>query len=119
MRMSMVIAAATVAALAVPAAAQTIGAARASGIVGEQEDGYLGFAKAPPADVRAAVDAINIKRRQAYTELAAQRGVTVQEVAAAKGCDQIANHVDQGEAYRVGGAWQVRSGAVTLPKVCG
>ena len=117
MRQSLVVAA-LIAVLAGPALAQ-IGPARAAGIVGEQDDGYLGFAKTPPADVRAAVDAINIKRRQAYTELAAQRGVTVQEVAAAKGCDQIANHVDQGEAYRVGGAWQVRSGAVTLPKVCG
>jgi uncharacterized protein YdbL (DUF1318 family) len=99
-----------------------IASARSSGIVGEQADGYLGFAKAPPGDVKAAVDAVNIKRRQIYTDIAAKQNATVQEVAAARGCDQLAKRVGPGQAYRGGdGAWKIRNGAepVALPAVCG
>lgn len=97
-----------------------VASARASGIVGEQADGYLGFAKAPSADVKAAVDAINIKRRQIYTEIAAKQNATVAEVAAARGCDQLAKRVSPGEAYKSGASWAVRgSGPIALPAVCG
>jgi uncharacterized protein YdbL (DUF1318 family) len=101
-----------------------VAAARAEGIVGEQGDGYLGFAKTPPADVKAAVDATNIKRRAIYTEIAAKPGsvATVQEVAAARGCEQLANRVAPGQPYRLtaNGAWQVRgSGPIALPSICG
>jgi uncharacterized protein YdbL (DUF1318 family) len=101
-----------------------VAAARAAGIVGEQADGYLGFAKAPSPDVKAAVDATNIKRRAIYTEIAAKPGsvATVQEVAAARGCEQLANRVGPGQPYRLSasGAWQTRgSGPISLPSVCG
>lgn len=94
--------------------------ARASGIVGEQLDGYLGFAKAPSSDVKAAVDAINIKRRAIYTDIAAKQNATVQEVATARGCEQLATRVKQGEAYGINGKWAVKgAGPITLPAVCG
>lgn len=100
-----------------------VASARASGIVGEQGDGYLGFAKAPSAEVKAAVDATNIKRRAIYTQIAAKPGsvATVQEVAAARGCEQLASRVGPGEAYRLtaSGPWQTRSGPIQLPPVCG
>lgn len=97
-----------------------VASAKASGVVGEQADGYLGFAKAPSADVKAAVDAVNIKRRQIYTELAAGQNATVQEVAAARGCEQLAKRVAPGQAYKVGGTWSVRGSApIGLPAVCG
>jgi uncharacterized protein YdbL (DUF1318 family) len=95
--------------------------ARAQGIVGEQADGYLGFAKSPSADVKSRVDAINIKRRAFYTDLAAKRGVTVQEVAAATGCELFSSRVAAGEAYRTeGGQWATRSGGapVQMPSYC-
>lgn len=93
--------------------------ARASGIVGEQADGYLGFAKTPPADLKSRVDAINIKRRAIYTDLAAQRGVTVQEVAAATACQLFQTRVAPGEAYRSeAGIWATRNGAVQKPSYC-
>ncbi|MDB5662120.1 MAG: hypothetical protein JWM38_2674 [Sphingomonas bacterium] len=101
-----------------------VASARAAGIVGEQADGYLGFAKTPPADVKAAVDATNIKRRAIYTEIAGKPGsvATVQEVAAARGCEQLARRVAPGQPYRLtpSGAWQVRGdGPIALPAVCG
>lgn len=95
--------------------------ARSAGQVGEQADGYLGFVSSPSAALKAAVDAINIKRRAIYTDIAAKQGATVQEVAAARGCDQLAKRVGPGEAYKAAGGWATRQGSapVPLPAVCG
>jgi uncharacterized protein len=102
------------------AEAGIVASARSSGLVGEQSDGYLGFVKPPSGELKAAVDAINIKRRAIYTDIAAKQNATVQEVAIARGCDQLAKRVAPGEWYNVGGSWQQRgSGPVALPAVCG
>lgn len=105
-----------------PARAQSgpVAAAIAAGTVGEQADGYLGIAGSVGADVRSEVESINIKRRAAYTQLATQRGVTVQDVAAATGCQTLSSRVKQGQAYRIGaGGWQTKgAGAIALPGYC-
>jgi uncharacterized protein YdbL (DUF1318 family) len=105
-----------------PARAQTgvVAAAMAAGTVGEQADGYLGIAGSVGADVRAEVESINIKRRAAYTDLAGKRGVTVQDVAAATGCQTLSSRVKAGQMYRIGaGAWQAKgAGAIALPAYC-
>lgn len=105
-----------------PAFAQSpaVSAAIAEGTVGEQSDGYLGIRGSVADDVRAGVDAINIKRRAVYTDLAAKRGVTVSDVAAATGCQTLSSRVKQGQAYRIGtGAWQVKDGGpIALPDYC-
>ncbi|MPT47211.1 MAG: DUF1318 domain-containing protein [Sphingobium sp.] len=97
-----------------------VAAAMSDGSVGEQSDGYLGIAGSAGADVRAEVEAINIKRRAAYTDLAAKRGVTVADVAAATGCQTLASRVKAGQAYRIGtGAWQKKTAApIALPSYC-
>ncbi|AUW57892.1 DUF1318 domain-containing protein [Sphingobium sp. SCG-1] len=109
-------------ALTAPARAQSgaVAGAIASGAVGEQSDGYLGIAGSVSADIRSEVDSINIKRRAAYTDLAGKRGVTVADVAAATGCQTLANRVKSGQAYRIGtGAWQTKgAGAIALPSYC-
>jgi uncharacterized protein YdbL (DUF1318 family) len=105
-----------------PASAQSAGvaAAIAAGQVGEQADGYLGIAGSVGADVRAEVEAINIKRRAAYTDMATKRGVTVQDAAAAIGCQTLGNRVKPGQVYRIGaGAWQTKgAGPIALPSYC-
>ncbi|OJY66986.1 MAG: hypothetical protein BGP16_17365 [Sphingobium sp. 66-54] len=105
-----------------PAFAQdaVISAAKAAGTVGEQADGYLGIKGSVGSDVRAAVDALNIKRRAAYTDLAAKRGVTVQDMAAVTGCQTLAGRVSQGQIYRIGaGDWQTKgAGPIALPDYC-
>ena len=70
--------------------------------------------------MRAEVEAINIKRRAAYTDLAQKRGVTVADMAAATGCQTLANRVKPGQVYRIGsGAWQTKGGApIALPSYC-
>lgn len=97
-----------------------VSAAMADGSVGEQADGYLGFRTTPSSALRAEVDAINIKRREAYTKLAAQRGVTVKDVAATVGCETLQSRVAQGRAYLLpDGVWRVKSAApIALPGYC-
>ena len=101
--------------LAAPAVAQ-LSAAVAAGQVGEQADGFLGVRGSASASVRVEVEAINIKRRAAYTDLAGQRGVTVKDVAAAVGCTTLKSRVKPGEAYQLrDGVWRVREGSTPIP----
>ncbi len=66
------------------AANPVVESAIAAGTVGEQADGYLGVVsnKSVDAQTKRTIDEVNIKRRAAYTQLAAQKGVTVDQVAA-------------------------------------
>jgi uncharacterized protein len=97
-----------------------ISAALASGDVGEQADGYLGVRGSISPAVRDEMDAINIKRRAAYTKLAQDRGVTIKEVAAAIGCETLAGRVATGRAYQLpDGVWRVKGTAsIALPAYC-
>lgn len=112
---------------AAPASAQhsdtVVAQARASGHVGEQADGFLGF---PPnaqisADLRSRVDQINIRRRALYAARAAERDVTVNEMAAAVACEIFAGRIALGERYRnEAGQWRQRTAAqpVEMPSFC-
>ena len=63
---------------------------------------------------------INIKRRAFYTELARQRGATIQEVAVATACDLLRRKVGQGDYYKLpDGEWRKRAGDIALPAYCG
>ncbi len=98
-----------------------VSSALAAAEVGEQADGYMGVRGAVSPAVKAAVEAINIKRRAAYTDLAAQRGVTVKDAAAATGCQTLKSRVPPGRAYQLrDGVWRVREGAapIALPDYC-
>ena len=105
-----------------PAAAQdSVVAARASGIVGERFDGYLGAAGVLPPSLRAQVGAVNIKRRSLYTGLAGRRGVTAQDVGVAAAC-ALLGRVTVGEVYLLSeGQWRRRgpSDAPPHPDYCG
>jgi hypothetical protein len=94
---------------------------RASGQVGEQADGYLGVVGSAPAAVRAQVDAVNIKRRAYYTDLAAKRGAKIEEVAATTACELFRTKVAPGQYYRLpDGVWRQRDSApIPLPAYCG
>ena len=109
----------------VPAAASfaqsgEVAAAIASGEVGEQADGYLGFVRAPAPGLKAEVDAINIKRREAYTQVAQTKNVPIEAFAASIGCTTLAG-LKSGRAYSVArGVWATKgAGPVSLPAQCG
>ncbi|HEU0044088.1 YdbL family protein [Sphingomonas sp.] len=83
-------------------------AARASGQVGEQPDGYLGVVGAGSAELRAVVANINIQRKAAYTSRAQANGATVEQLAFTSGCNLIAK-TTPGEKYRTpAGEWMTR-----------
>lgn len=93
-----------------------LAAAIDAGQVGEQADGFLGVRGSVPDKIRAEMEAINIKRRAAYTDLAGQRAVTVKDVAAAVGCTTLKTRVGPGEAYQLrDGVWRVRQGSTPIP----
>jgi uncharacterized protein YdbL (DUF1318 family) len=90
---------------------------RASGKVGEQADGYLGVVGSADASLRAQVDAVNIKRRAYYTDLAGKRGAKIEEVAAATACEIFASRVGPGQYYRLSdGVWRQREGNAPVPR---
>lgn len=98
-----------------------VSAALSNGAVGEQADGYLGFRNTPSSALRDEVDAINIKRREAYTNLATQRGVTVKDVAATVGCETLQKRVATGRSYLLpDGVWRTKGAdPIALPPYCG
>ena len=92
-------------------------ALRASGKAGEQADGYLGVVGSADASLRARVDAVNIKRRAYYTELAGKRGAKIEEVAATAACEIFASRVGPGQYYRMpDGVWRQREGGAPVPR---
>ena len=103
--------------VATAAAAQTpvLNAARAAGAVGERYDGYMGFAATPSPVVRSQVSSINIRRRSLYSNLAASRGVSPQEVGVTAGCQLLAR-VGIGHAYMLAdGVWRRRAAGQPAP----
>ena len=109
-------------ALAAPVAAQTpaVDAARATGVVGERYDGYMGLAAASSAQLKSQVAAINIRRRSLYSNLAAGRGASPQEVGITAGCQLLAR-VGVGQVYMLAdGVWRHRTAgqAAPVPDYC-
>lgn len=102
-------------AIAVPALAQqrdpAYAAARASGKVGEQADGYLGVVGSADPATQRLVDDINIKRRAVYADKAQKNNATLEAYALSAGCTAVLRTVP-GEKYRApDGTWQTRTNA--------
>jgi uncharacterized protein YdbL (DUF1318 family) len=109
--------------MSVPALAQeaaTIVQARLSGLIGERYDGYLGFVTTPSAELRRQVNAINIRRRSLYYDLAARKGVTPEEVGITAACSLL-RRLGAGEYYQLGqGGWRrYTPGQSAVPSYCG
>ena len=95
-------------------------AARRAGLIGERYDGYVGLVNpAASAEVRRQVAALNIRRRSLYTNLAARKGVTREEVGITAACSLL-RRLSIGEYYLLGqGGWQrVIAGRSPLPSYC-
>ncbi len=107
--------------IAVAQSPSLLSQALASGEVGEQVNGLLGFRGTPSSELRDQVDALNIKRRAAYQALAEEKGKSFDVVAATAGCETLATRVMPGRAYKLpDGIWRIRTAApITLPAYCG
>ena len=101
-----------------PALAQSspaIRAAKAAGQVGERYDGFLGASSTLSAAVRREVEAVNIRRRAHYSNLAAARGVSPQDVGITAGCVTLRS-VQVGEAYLLAdNVWRRRASGQGAP----
>jgi len=114
MRTHLSITAAVLAALALaPAAAialdakSAVDAAKASGVVGEQADGFLGFVK-PSSDtaLKAAVQEINEGRAALYRQAAAKNGVSPEAAGASAFTTIVQARLQPGEYYKpANGGW--------------
>ncbi len=68
-------------ALIQPAQAITLDEAKDQGLIGEQQDGYLGLVVSDAdAEVRALMQDVNAQRRQRYQQIAQQNGITLEQV---------------------------------------
>jgi uncharacterized protein YdbL (DUF1318 family) len=106
-----------------PALAQNsamIAQARGAGLIGERYDGYIGVVRAPSAELRRQVAAINIRRRSLYSDLATRKGVTPEEVGITAACTLL-RRIGVGEYYLLGqGGWQrYTPGRSPVPSYCG
>jgi uncharacterized protein len=109
--------------MAAPAVSQSpiIAQAIQAGQVGERYDGYMGYVGTPSPELRRAVSAINIRRRNLYTGLAARKSVTPELAGMATACELL-RQLPVGEAYMLSdGVWRRRAAgqAIPLPNYCG
>ncbi|HEY0629164.1 MAG TPA: YdbL family protein [Sphingomicrobium sp.] len=98
----------------------TILVARRAGLIGERFDGYLGIVNpGASAEVRRQVGAINIRRRSLYSNLAARKGVSPEEVGITAACSLL-RRIGVGEYYLLNqGGWQrVAPGQSPVPSYC-
>lgn len=98
----------------------TILQARRAGLIGERFDGYVGLVAANTPDaVRKQVAAVNIRRRALYSDLAARKGVTPEEVGITAACSLL-RRIGVGEYYLPGqGGWRrVVAGQSPVPSYC-
>lgn len=95
-------------------------AARRAGLIGERFDGYIGIvSSSATAELRRQVAAVNIRRRSLYSNLAARRGVSPEEVGITAACSLL-RRIGVGEYYLLGqGGWQrATTGKSPAPDYC-
>ncbi len=88
-----------------PVFALELDSAKASGLVGEQTNGYLGaVSSTPSAEVQHLVNDINQKRKKAYQDIATKNGTKITDVeklAAQKAIEKTA----KGHYIQTNGQW--------------
>jgi len=118
-RLVLFIALLAIAPASAPAQSPAVYAARSAGLVGERYDGYLGIVGPVSPAVRSQVATINIQRRKLYSDLAARKGVSPQDVGVTAGCELLAR-VAAGElSMWADGKWRRRlPGQPGVPDYC-
>lgn len=94
------------AAYTAPAAAISLNAARAQGLVGETRSGYLAPVRSPSGEVQALIDKVNAKRRNHYRSIASRNGVGIEEVGRIT-AEKLINGLPRGVYFQApDGAWR-------------
>lgn len=87
-------------------AALTVDAAKAQGLVGEQQNGLLGIVASPTPDVTALVSTVNAERLARYEAVAAKNGTAIDQVQALAGQKLIAGAAPGEYIQNASGGWQ-------------
>jgi len=86
--------------------AADLGTAKAQGLVGEQNDGYLGLVKSDaPADVKKLVADVNVQRKTHFSEIAAKNGIAASEAAKVFAREAVQRTVSGNYVQNASGAW--------------
>jgi len=85
--------------------AADLSSAKDAGIIGEQGNGYIGFVKAAPADVKALVKEVNAKRKARYMKIAKSKQIALSEVTKIGGQKAIEKTKPGNYIMRVGEGW--------------
>lgn len=65
------------------ASALSLQEAKSAGLVGERNDGYVGYVVTPPADTtKILVKSVNNQRKKIFDETASSNGITIEQVGA-------------------------------------
>ena len=92
-------------AVALPAAALDLDAAKARGLIGERPDGYVEVVDGGASkEVQALAKDVNAKRRVAYEKVARQNGAPVADVAKIAG-KKLIDGAPPGTYVKVDGKW--------------
>ena len=111
----LVAAALSTASTAVAQGSSIVESAIAAGQAGERYDGYMGIVGQAAPQMTRQIQAINIRRRNLYIELASRRNVTPEIVGIATGCELLAR-IPVGEAYMLSdGTWRRRAPGQPAP----
>ncbi len=95
-------------ATSLPAHADALDDARATGQVGERADGYVALVNSGvSADIKTLVDDVNAKRRAAYQKIAAEKSVPAEQIGAITAEKIIREILKPGMYYMdAGGSWK-------------
>lgn len=81
----------------------SVSGAKASGLIGEQDDGLLGTVQ-PSPDASSLVRATNAARLQKYKSVAASNGLSLSQVQKLAG-EKLIRETPSGQYVRSGGRW--------------
>ena len=85
--------------------AASLGSAKSAGIIGEQANGYIGFVKSAPEDVKALVKSVNEKRKVRYKQIAISKKISLNDVAKIGGQKAIEKTASGNYVKRAGEGW--------------
>jgi len=79
---------------------------KADGLIGEQANGYIGLvAQDVPAEIRQLVEETNARRKAGYMKIAAQQGVSLEEVERVGGNTAIEKTLEGNYVRDASGTW--------------
>lgn len=85
--------------------AASLSSAKAAGQIGEQSNGYIGFVKTAPDDVKELVRDVNSKRKARYKKIAISKKLSLSEVEKVGGRKAIEKTVSGNYVKRAGEGW--------------